>query len=91
MGFNAMSFDRILVKFVPMYSGRTLFDPSGMIVEFEYTRGQKREVQPEDCLWLVLMWTGTRGLLNILQLVFGLTYSAFTFLLRPFKTISSQE
>jgi hypothetical protein len=29
--------------------------------------------------------------LNILQLVFGLTYSAFTFLLRPFKTISSQE
>ena len=91
MGFNAMSFDRILVKFVPMYSGRTLFDPSGMIVEFEYTRGRKREVQPKDCLWLVLMWTGTRGLLNILQLVFGLTYLAFTFLSRPFKTISSQE
>ncbi len=46
-----------------------------MIVEIEDTRGQKREVQPEDCLGLVLVWTRTRGLLNVLQLVFGLTYT----------------
>jgi len=38
MGFDAKSFDRILVKFGPMFSGHTPFHPSGMIVEFEYTR-----------------------------------------------------
>jgi hypothetical protein len=30
---------------------------SRMIVEFKYTAGRKREVQPEDCLGLVLVWT----------------------------------
>jgi hypothetical protein len=46
-----------------------------MIVEFEYIQGQRRVVQPEDCLGLVLVWTCTSGSLNVLQLVFGLTYS----------------
>ena len=82
MGFDAMSFDRILEKFGPMYSGYTPFDLSGMIVEFVYTSGRKREVQPEDCLGLVLMWTRTRGSLNVLQLVFGLTYSNLCIYLR---------
>ena len=82
MGFDAESFDRILVKFGPMFSGHTPFHPSGMIVEFEYTRGRKREVQPEDCLGLVLVWTRTRGSLNVLQLVFGLTYSNLCVYLR---------
>ena len=45
-----------------------------MIVEFEYTRGRKRVLQPADCLGLVLVWMRTRGSsLNVLQLVFGLT------------------
>ena len=62
LGFDTMSFDRIFVNFCPMYSGHTTpFEPSGMIVEFKYTSGRKREVQPEDCLGLVLMWTCTRG------------------------------
>ena len=82
MGFDAESFDRILEKFGPMFSGHTPFDPCGMIVEFEYTRGQKREVQPEDCLRLVLVWTCTRGSLNVLQLVFRLTYSNLCVCLR---------
>jgi hypothetical protein len=68
------------------------FDKSGMIVELEYTKGQKREVQPEDCLGLVLVWTCTRGPLDVLQLVFGLTLLfiwdlACALLLRPFGTI----
>jgi hypothetical protein len=46
-----------------------------MIVEFKHTRGQKREVQPKDCLGLVLVWTHKRGLLNVLQLVFEFIYS----------------
>ncbi len=74
MGFDCESFDRILEKFGPMFSGHTPFDASGMIVDFVYARGQKRVVQPADCLGLVLVWTCTRGAMNVLQLVFGLTY-----------------
>ncbi len=65
-----------------MFYGHTPFDPCGMIVEFEYVCGRKREVQPEDCLGLVLVWTRTRGLLNVLQLVFGLTYTNLSVYLR---------
>ncbi len=39
MGFDCLSFDRILDKFGPMFSGHTPFDASGMIVEFEYVSG----------------------------------------------------
>ncbi len=65
-----------------MFSGHTPFDASGMIVEFEYTQGQRRVVQPKDCLGLVLVWMRTRGLLNVLQLVFGLPYSNLSVYLR---------
>jgi hypothetical protein len=82
MRFKVDSFDRILLKFGPMCSGHMSFDESGRIVKFEYTRGEKREVQPEDCLGLVLVWTQTRGLLNVLQLVFGLTYTNLSVYLR---------
>jgi hypothetical protein len=82
MGFDCLSFDRILDKFGPMFSGHTPFDASGMIVEFEYVSGRKRVVQPADCLGLVLVWTRTRGSLNVLQLVFGLTYSNLSVYLR---------
>ncbi len=55
MGFDCKSFSKILEKFGPMFSRHTPFDKSGMIVEFEYIQGRKREVQPEDCLGLVLV------------------------------------
>ncbi len=72
MGFDCESFSRILEKFCPIFSTHTPFDKSGMIIEFEHFRGQKRVVQPEDCLGLVLVWTTcTRGSMNVLQLVFG--------------------
>jgi hypothetical protein len=82
MGSDADSFDRLLLKLGPMFSGHTPFDESGMIVEFNYITGRKREVQPEDCLGLVLVWTQTRGSLNVLQLVFGLNYSNLSMYLR---------
>jgi hypothetical protein len=75
MGSNCKSFSKILEKFAPVLSGHMPSDKSGMIVQFKYTRGQKREVQTKDCLGLVLVWMCTRGLLNVLQLVFGLTYT----------------
>jgi hypothetical protein len=82
MGFGCKSFDKNLKKFSPMFSGHTPFDAPGMIVEFEYIRRQKRVVQPADCLGLVLVWMRTRGALNVLQLVFGLTYSNLSVCLR---------
>jgi hypothetical protein len=39
-------------------------------------------VQPKDCLGLVLVWMRTRGPLNVLQLIFGLTYSNLSVYLR---------
>ena len=65
-----------------MFSCHTPFHESGFIVPFEYVTGRKREVQPEDCLGLVLVWTQTRGALNVLQLVFGLTYTNLSVYLR---------
>jgi hypothetical protein len=82
MEFNTNFFDRLLLKFGPIFSGHAPFDGSGMIVEFKYTAGRKREVQPEDCLGLVLVWMQNRSLLNILQLVFGLAYSNLSMYLR---------
>jgi hypothetical protein len=53
MGFDCKSFDKIPENFGPMFSSQTPFDESCFIVPLEYVRGQKRNVQPEDCLGLV--------------------------------------
>ena len=82
MGFDCESFDRLLEKFSPMFSGQTSFDASRMIVKFEYVHGQKRLVQSADSLGLVLVWTRTRGALNVLQLVFGVVYTNLSVYLR---------
>jgi hypothetical protein len=82
MGFDCECFSKILQKFAPMFSGHMPFDKSGMIIEIKDPRGQKREVQPKDCLGLVLVWTCTRGSLNVLQLVSGLTYTNLSVYLR---------
>ncbi len=80
--FDCKSFDKVLKKFAPMFSGHTPFNESEMIIEFEYIQGRSRVVQPKDCLGLVLVWACTRGLLNVLKLVFGLTYSNHSVYLR---------
>ena len=36
--------DQAFITMMGLEAGHTPFDPSGMIVEFEYTHGQKREV-----------------------------------------------
>ncbi len=66
LGFNCKSFDKVLEKFAPMFSGHIPFNESGIIVEFENVRGRRRVVQPEDCLGLVLVWMRTRGSLHVL-------------------------
>jgi hypothetical protein len=57
MGFDCESFDKILEKICPMFSSHTPFDESGFIIPFKYLTGRKRNVQPEDCLGLLLVWT----------------------------------
>ena len=98
MGFDWESFDRPLKKFIPMFLEHMPFDAFGMIVEFEYVCRRKRGVQSADCLGLVLVWTQTRGALNVLQLVFGLTCTnlsicdlGFGSLLRRFARTPLQE
>ena len=83
LGFDCKSFDTVLGKFDPMFVKYTPFTESGMIEEVDYVLGgRKRIVQSHDCLGLVLMWTRTRGAQNILQLVFGLTYTNLSVYLR---------
>jgi hypothetical protein len=82
MGFDCKSFDKILENFGPMFSSHTPFNESGFFVLFKYVSGWKRDVQPEDYLGLVLVWMQTRGALNVLQLVFGLTYTNLSVYLR---------
>ena len=82
MGFDVDSFEKILDKFSPVYLTHTPFDASGMIVPLDDHRGRKRKVLPADCLGLVLVWTRTRGSMNVLQLVFGLTYTNLNVYLR---------
>ncbi len=82
MGFDIDSFETILKKFSPMYLTHTPFDASGMNIPLDDPRGRKRKVLPADCLGLVLVWTRTRGSMNVLQLVFGLTYTNLSVYLR---------
>ena len=82
MGFDVDSFEKILDKFSPVFLTHTPFDASGMIVPLDDHRGRKRKVLPADCLGLVLVWTRTRGSMNVLQLVFGLTYTNLNVYLR---------
>jgi hypothetical protein len=82
MVFDCELFDKILGKFCPIFLSHMPFNKSGMIALFKYLHGRKRKVQLADCLGLVLVWMQTRGLLNILQLVFGLTYSNLSVYLR---------
>ncbi len=47
LGFDCKSFDKVLKKFAPMFSGHTPFDKSGMIVEFECV-----------CVLVLWLWGG---------------------------------
>ncbi len=75
VGFDCELFNKILEKFGPIFLSHMPFDVSGMTVPFKYVHGRKRKVQLVDCLGLVLVWTQTRDSLNVLQLIFRLTYS----------------
>ena len=84
-GFDHAAFDFLCGIFAPVFDSYTQFVPPGTSC-FERTKqpkkGRPRMIRPEDCLGLVLVWTRTRGPLNVLQLVFGLTYTNLLVYLR---------
>jgi hypothetical protein len=77
-GFDRATFDSLCEIFTPIFEMYTPFVPSGVSC-FECTkernRGRPRMIWPENGLGLVLAWTRTRGLLMVLQLIFGMTYT----------------
>jgi hypothetical protein len=77
-GFDCATFDSLCEIFTPVFEAYTPFVPSGISC-FERTKEQNRGrpwmIRPEVGLGLVLAWTRTRGLLMVLQLIFGMTYT----------------
>ncbi len=78
IGFDCTTFDSLCEIFTPIFESYTPFVPSGISC-FERTkeqnRGRPRMIRPEDSLGLVLAWTRTRGLLMVLQQIFGMMYT----------------
>ncbi len=76
-GFTCEAFEYILQKFSPVYHEFTPFvDPRGFIIRKISKAGRPRLMQAHDCLGLYLAWTRTRGSLMVLQLLFGVTFTA---------------
>jgi hypothetical protein len=77
-GFDCAMFNFLCEIFTPIFESYTPFVPSGVSC-FEHTKVQNRGrpwmIWPEDGLGLVLAWTRTRGLLMVLQLIFGMMYT----------------
>ncbi len=77
-GFDGATFNSLCKIFTPVFESYTPFVPSGTSC-FEHTQEQNRGrpwmMWPEDGPELVLAWTRTRGLLMVLQLIFGMTYT----------------
>jgi hypothetical protein len=77
-GFDRSTFNSLCEIFTPIFELYTPFVPSGVSC-FEHTnkqnKGRHLMIRPEDGLGLVLAWTRTRGLLMVLQLIFGMTYT----------------
>jgi hypothetical protein len=77
-GFDRASFDSLCEIFTPVFELYTPFVPSGVLC-FEHTkeqnRGRPQMIWTENGLGLVLAWPRSRGLLMVLQLIFGMTYT----------------
>jgi hypothetical protein len=66
-GFDCLSFQALLQKFAPLFDNHLPFNRSH--IEFKSDPslgGRPRNVRPEDCLGLVLVWMHTRGSLRVL-------------------------
>jgi hypothetical protein len=82
-GFDCLSFQALLKKFAPLFDDYTPFNRSHIKCKANPSKGGcPRKVHPKDCLGLVLVWMHTRGLLTVLQLIFGMNNSNLHMYLR---------
>ena len=76
-GFTCEAFEYLIEKFSPVYYEFTPFvDMNGFIIRKISKAGRPRLMKAHDCLGLYLAWSRTRGSLMVLQLLFGMTYTA---------------
>jgi hypothetical protein len=88
-GLDYPAFLYLCQKFAPIFD---TYSPFGYrngdeVLINKAKTGRKRVIRPEDCLGLCLAWTRTRGSLNVLQLIFGMTMSNVWSYLRYGKRI----
>jgi hypothetical protein len=88
-GLDYPAFLYLCQKFAPIFD---TYSPFGYrngdeVLINKAKTGRKRVIRPEDCLGLCLAWTHTRGSLNVLQLIFGMTMSNVWSYLRYGKRI----
>ncbi len=77
MGFTCEAFEYVVGKFSPVYHEFTPFvDLNGFIIRKISKAGRPRLMKAHDCLGLYLAWSRTRGSLMVLQMLFGMTYTA---------------
>ncbi len=63
----------LYTKIPPIFHKYTPFTEGELISQKLTCRGQKMMVKLEDCAAFVLAWAHTRGSMNVLQLIFGMT------------------
>ncbi len=86
-GFDHRTFSYLLNKFAPLYQRYSAYSSngSGLIREVRNngSRGSRpRTLDPCSCLGLVLCFSRTKGPLQVLQMVFGLSYSVLCLFLK---------
>ena len=78
-GLDYSTFNELDGKFRYLYENLSPYSDSGEIRELlrrRVRRGRRRLLDSKDCLALILAWTRTRGSQYVLQMLFGLTYTA---------------
>ncbi len=89
-GFDCATFNSLCEIFTPVFELYTPFVLSGILCferMKEQNRGRPWMIRPEDSIGLVLAWTRTRGMLMVLQLIFGMTYTNLDYYLLFAKRI----
>jgi len=83
-GLNHYGFSELLKLFEPVYNSFTPYSSEGRIrpLNPNSSRGRKRSMNALQCLGLCLAWTRSRGSINSLCMIFGITNSVCSLFLR---------
>ena len=82
-GFDHEAFESLHNRFKPLFDNISPYKNDGRLIgRYDKNKGRRRLINSTQCLALVLAWTRTRGLLAVLQIIFGLTASRLSLWLR---------